>query len=158
MLSMNITAPAVLVSANATLGRAGIAGSESLALQSSLDNGITTRAHRALGSLRVSHQKTKELGGAVRHSLRYDLKQNGDMPPAFVNLVICGVDTSVGTDRAAEALITLMGILINENIATENQITSTSTTTVNLLGQIFNTQDAPLALVSTLGKVLNGEG
>jgi hypothetical protein len=162
MLSNDITVPTLSNAVSAELGRSVIGTLETLSLLSTLDAGVTIRANARLGSLKVSHQKTKELGGATRHALRLDLPQNGDLPPAFVNLVICGVAGQSGTNRALTAFATLLGALVNHGLAidaetlTEGTAESPALLFANILASEADSGSS--RLVEALSKVLNGEG
>lgn len=79
------------------------------------ENGATNRADSLFGELSVKHSPTKELGGGFRHVVRVDLREQGDIKPAFAYFVIGNHDSVAGEDRAVEALNALFNVLFTLN-------------------------------------------
>lgn len=76
------------------------------------ENGASIRGDSLFGELSINHISTKELGGGYRHTVRVNLREQGDIPPAGAQLTIINRDTVAGEDRARQAVHALLAALI----------------------------------------------
>jgi len=79
------------------------------------ENGASDRGDSHYGSVTIKHSPTKELSGGFRHVVRVDLREQGDIKPAFAYLVIGNHDSVAGEGRAVEALQALFYALLSFN-------------------------------------------
>lgn len=73
--------------------------------------GSSIRGDSLFGEISINHIQTKELGGGYRHTVRVNLREQGDIPPAGAQLTIINRDTVAGEDRGRQAVQALLAAL-----------------------------------------------
>lgn len=101
------------------------------------ENGATNRGDSLFGEMTIKHSPTKELGGGYRHVIRVDLREQGDIKPAFAYLVIGNHDSVAGEGRAKEAVNALFSALfsLNDTVDVEFADVSTGVATSYIAGE-----------------------